>query len=329
MNRSSPSTATTPGTPSGRWGRLALIVAVTLVSAACFVAIKAAIPFTPPLRFAAWRLLIGGGTLLALLPLLGAPLLPPRRSWLWLGILALSASSFAYGAMFVSPGFTGAGIASVLGNTQPLIVMALAVPLLGERMTRAKGLALVLGIVGVLLIAMPALSSPDAFAFEGAALAFASAAGLAVGSIIVKVLAAKQSVLTLAAWQLVLGSLPLFALSAVFEASAITRWTPAFWGLLLFLALLGTAFLTAAWYALLAGGEVGHLSLFFFLVPVFGLVLAALFFGERISLVQGLGTAVSLAAIVSVGFEHEPPPRVRPPNASAPTRTAGQERNTL
>lgn len=299
--------------PSRRWRQLALLLLITLVSASCYVAIKAAAPFTPPLRFAALRLLLGGGALLALLPLFKAPLLPPRQSWRWLGALALTASSFAYGAMFVSPRLAGAGIASVLGNTQPLIIMALAVPLLGERMTRTKWLALVFGITGVLLIAMPALSSPDAYAFGGAALALASAAGLAIGSIIVKVLAAKQSVLTLAAWQLMLGSLPLFARSTLFEATAVTRWTPTFWGLLLFLGLLGTAFVTAAWYSLLKENEAGPLSLFFFLVPVFGLALAALVYGERISLIQGVGVALSIAAILSISFAKKGSINVTPP----------------
>lgn len=275
--------------------RVALVLAIVVVSAACFAAIKAGAPFAPPLRFAALRLLIGGGALLALLPLVRQPLLPPRRFWPGLAALALLASGFAYGAMFASPRLAGAGIASVLGNTQPLIALALAVPLLGERMTRGTWAALSLGLAGVLLIAVPALTASGAFAWEGAVLALASAAGLAVGGVLVKLMKAGAYALTLAAWQLLLGSLPLLAASSLLEAAAPTRWTPTFVALLLFLALLGSSFLTAAWYSLLQRGEVGCLSLFFYLVPVVGLGLAALLFGERVTPVQGVGVALIVA----------------------------------
>jgi len=37
--------------------------------------------------------------------------------------LGLLATTLTFGAMFASPAYTGAGIASVLGNTQPLIII--------------------------------------------------------------------------------------------------------------------------------------------------------------------------------------------------------------
>ncbi|MDQ2807405.1 MAG: hypothetical protein M3Z04_10920, partial [Chloroflexota bacterium] len=45
--------------------------------------------------------------------------------------------------------------------------------------------------------------------------------------------------------QLLLGSLPLLAASALFEAPARITWNGEFVGILLFLALVGTAFTTA------------------------------------------------------------------------------------
>ncbi|MBF6596360.1 MAG: EamA family transporter, partial [Thermaceae bacterium] len=51
----------------------------------------------------------------------------------------------------------------------------------------------------------------------------------------------------------------------------------------------GTAFVTAGWYWLLQGSELGRLSQVFFLVPVLGLGLAAVFYGERVAWMQGLG----------------------------------------
>lgn len=278
--------------------RVLVILSVILVNAACFIAIKAGLNDTPPLLFASLRLLVGSIALFRLLLAGRWPLLPSRQSWPGLLVLALSASAVAYGAMFLSPAFTGAGVATLLGNTQPLMTVALAAVFLGERMTRSKWLALLLGLAGVSLIAFPALTRIGELA--GALLALISAGGLAVGSVVVKRIASKTNLLTLTTWQLLLGSLPLLAVSVMLEREQAPSWTLGFTGLLLLLAIVGTAFVTVAWYWLVQGDEVGRLSMFFFLVPVFGLGLAAWLLGERVTPIQVAGFVLVLSGIVPV-----------------------------
>jgi O-acetylserine/cysteine efflux transporter len=202
--------------------------------------------------------------------------------------------------MFASQTLTSAGVAAVLGNTQPLMVVVLAALVLGERITRGKQLALLLGFSGVVLIASPALAVLGPETLAGSLLALASAAGLAVGSVVVKRLGGQLNLLTLTSWQLALGSLPLLVASLVFEGDAAVRWTLEFAGLLFLLALVGTAFVTAAWYWLIQGDDVGRLSMFFFLVPVFGLGLAVWLLGEGVSLLQGLGLALVIGGLAAV-----------------------------
>ncbi len=286
-----------------RIGRPLIVLGLTAIYAVCFAAIKAGLPFAPPLRFAGLRTIIGGVALLGVLAALRRPLLPPRPSWPWVAALGLTASTIGFGAMFLSPGRTGAGIASVLGNTQPLIVPALAAIFLGERMTRGKWLALVLGMAGVALIASPALTGPDAYGAAGPVLALASSGGLAVGSILVKRMGVQVDLLALTAWQLIIGSLPLLVVSAVIERDVTIVWNGTFVGLLLFLALIGTALATAVWYWLVRHNDVGRLTMFFFLVPIFGLALAALVFGETVGLAEGAGVVVLLAGIGAVAWE--------------------------
>ena len=286
-----------------RVGRPLMILGLTAIYAVCFVAIKAGLPFMPPLRFAGLRGFLGGLALLGLMAALRQPLLPPRQSWPRIVALGLASTTIGFGAMFLSPGRTGAGIASVLGNTQPVIVPALAALFLGERMTRSKWIALALGMIGVALIASPALAGADAYGVSGAVLALAASSGLAVGSVIVKRMGSTVDLLALTAWQLVVGSLPLFAISIVVEREAFVAWNATFVGLLLFLALIGTAFANAVWYWLIRHDDVGRLTMFFFLVPVFGLVLAALAYGETISLQEGAGVVVTLVGIGAVAWD--------------------------
>jgi drug/metabolite transporter (DMT)-like permease len=55
------------------------------------------------------------------------PLPTPRWYWPWRPVVAGAGTVIAYGAMFLSPGRTGAGLASVLGNTTPLLIIVLAI----------------------------------------------------------------------------------------------------------------------------------------------------------------------------------------------------------
>jgi O-acetylserine/cysteine efflux transporter len=263
----------------------------------CFTVIKAGLAFAPPLLFGGLRALIGGVFLLGLIVALRQPVLPPQHNWGGIFALAITATTLAFGAMFLSPGHTGAGIASVLGNTQPLIVVVLAALFLGEPVTRRKGITLTFGLVGVTLISWQTLSGPDAHGISGAALALTASGGAALGSVLFKRMEITTGLLAITAWQLIFGSLPLLAASAIFERNAPVIWDPEFVVELLFLALVGTSFANAVWYWLIQRGAVSQLSLFLFMVPVFGLGLAVLVFGEQVSWLQGLGLALTIAGI--------------------------------
>lgn len=278
-------------------GRAGLALGLTLVYAVCYSAIKVGLGFAPPLRFAGLRAALAGSALLLLLAVLRRPLVPPRR--FWAGTLALAAfgTFLASAAMFLAPGRTGAGIASVLGNTGPLMVIVLAALFLGEPVTRTKLVALLLGTLGVSLIAWPALTDPARSGAAGAAFPLLAAAGAAGSSVLLKRLEVGDAVLAVAAWQLLLGSVPLLAASAGLERAGAVRWEATFLALLLFLALVGTAFALSLWYWLVQREDVGRLTLILFLVPVLGLALAGFLFDERIGGAEVAGIGLTFAAI--------------------------------
>lgn len=283
--------------------RSLILIGLTAIYAVCFALIKAGLAYGPPLLFGGLRAFIGGATLLVVMLAQRRSLLPPRGTWRGLLALALTSTTLSFGAMFLSPGRAGAGIASVLGNTQPLVLVALAGLFLGERMTRRKWLTVGLGLAGVLLISWQALTASNSVAVSGAALALMASASAAIGSVIFKRMGVTTSLLAVTAWQLVLGSLPLLGVSALVERDAPILWTGEFILDLLFLALVGTAFVSVAWFWLVQRGEASHLGLHLFLVPVFGLAVAALMLGEPITWLGGVG---SLLTIVGVGLISQP-----------------------
>ena len=277
--------------------RLLVVAVLTAIYASCFALIEAVGADAPPLAFAALRTTIAGIALLAFTAAVRRPLLPPRRQLPAIAALALTATAISYGAMFASPGRAGVGTASVLGNLQPLFVVGLAAAVLGERLARDDRVALALGVLGAIAIAAPALGD-GGIGLSGPLLALASSFGFAAASVLVKRLDLRSTLLTVTSWQLLLGSLPLLAGWATVERGRKIAWGAEFAAVLLFLALVGTAGATATWYRLLQCEEVGRLSVFLFLVPVFALALAAVVYGEPIGPVEAVGVALVLAATV-------------------------------
>ena len=162
------------------------------------------------------------------------------------------------------------------------------------------------GIAGVTLISCASSSGPggpggpgepDAYGVAGAVLALTASGAAAGGSVTLKRIGAGCPLLTVAAWQLIVGSLPLLAASSVLEAGATVVWNAATVGLLLFLALVGASSATALWYRLLQSSEVGELTLFLFLVPLVGLAVAAAAFREPLRWLEVGGALLTVAGI--------------------------------
>lgn len=283
--------------------RLLVVIVLTVLYAVCFVGIKAGLAFAPPLLFAGLRTLVGGIPLLGIAAILRQPWLPARQSWRGIIALALTATTLTFGAMFLSPGRVGAGIASVMGNMQPLFTVILAATFLNERITPTKLATLLFGLAGVALISFQATIGTTCSATSGIGLALSASAGAAIGNVIYKRIALQENLLVITAWQLILGSLPLFVLSMLAErGKPVEIWNLEFLGLLSFLAFAGTSFLNAAWYWLVKREDVGQLSTYFFLVPVFGLVVSALIFVEKITLLEMIGSGLVVAGVGLVSW---------------------------
>ena len=274
-----------------------ILLTVVIAYALCFTAIKFGLAYAPPLVFGALRALIGGVAILFTLWLLKLPLKPEQKLWPWILALALSATTINYGAMFLSPGRTGAGIASVLGNMQPLIIVIMAGFFFGERLSKINLWSLILSLVGVSFIFSPAFFEPTTSGFSGSILALVASASAAVGSILIKYLGQPSVILLITAWQLIIGSVPLFIITKLIELPNYNLMLNLeFIGILLLLALFGTAFASVAWYSLIQRHAIGQLSIGLFLVPVFGLGIA-LMFGEKLSRIEMLGAGIIIMAI--------------------------------
>ena len=282
------------------------MILITAIQAACFTLIKAGLDFAPPLLFGGMRALIGGSALLTLVAIRRGPLVLPRSTWVSVLLLSVVATTITFGAMFLSPGRTEAGIASALGNLQPFFTLLLAFWLFSEPLSAYKAAAVILGLAGVTLISYPALSDSSALGLSGAVFAMAVSLGASTANVMVKRMRLGDLLLTVTGWQLAIGGFFLILLSGLANEGMTFTTSIEFVGLLLFLALAGTALVIALWFAFVQEGEMGRLATFFYLVPVFGLAIAVVVFGEPVTGFTLGGVLVILLAVGLMAFERPP-----------------------
>lgn len=130
-----------------------------------------------------------------------------------------------------------------------------------------------------------------------------SAIGITFNNVLIKLLGDEVDPLVSMGLQLVLGGLLLGAIVAIVEPQAQISWTPRFFVSLLGLSVFGTALAYWLWCWVLTRVDLSRANVFSFLVPVFGLAMGVLLFGEPIAISVYIGTGAILTGIALVVFD--------------------------
>ena len=285
------------------------IVQVTIVMllwALCFPLITTGLSTSPPLHLAALRSLLAGATLLAAGILYKLPLLPERSTWLLLGIISMMFTTLGFTGMFLSGGRVTPGLATVIASTQPLLAALLGYFVLAERLTGVRGLALLVGFAGIVVIAMPGLLGQSANStLTGINLVLVGASGVAIGNVLLKHIARQVEPLMAMAWILLLGSIPLFVAAVLFEQTTSIDWSVASVFNLVALSVPGTALAFVLWLDVLRRSELILLNTYTYLTPVFALIIGVLFYSEKLLIIE-LGGVVIVGLAVLLANRHPP-----------------------
>ena len=286
----------------------AAVLALSAFSGYNWVAMKIALASAGPFPFTALR--SGGAALImfAALALARKRLAPPAplRSLALLGLIqtagVMSLINFALAG-------GAAGKSAMLVFTMPFWLLALAVPVLHERLTRAKLVAGLLGLLGVVFTFAPWTAPPDLLS-----MLFATGAGLcwAIGGLIVKrmPLQGAWDLTALTAWQVALGTLPLVVLAVLVPGGGI-RVGGGFLLAALYAVGPGTALAWLLWFFLLERLPAGVTGLLSLLAPVVGLGAAWLQLGERPGPWEGAGMALIVLALAALGLAQAREARIR------------------
>ncbi|NMR19499.1 DMT family transporter [Cellulomonas fimi] len=290
---------------------------ITAAWGACFLAIEWGLRDAPLLWYAALRALVAGAALLAFAGFQHRPALRGGRAWALITVLGLVNVTVAFAAMFGGVAGLATGTAAVLANAQPLLILLPAWWLYGERLSVRTVAALAVGFAGLVLVAVPGGGG------SGAALSLLAAVAVTGGTLLSRRLGGLDVVVA-TAWHLLIGGAGLVVLAAAVEGAPVISWTPRFVLSLAFLALVGTAATTVAWFVEARRSRLDTLTTWTFLTPVFGIGLAAVVLGERPAGWTAVGlTAVLVAMWIALRAPRRAPARVTEDAVESDSPTEG------
>lgn len=269
-----------------------------LLWAICFPLITAGFAFAPHLTFATLRAFLAGAALVAVGLALGRPVPRGVRVWVILVFVGLGATSLGFLGMFHAAEFVSPGVATVIANTQPLLAAILAGMFLGERLDASGKLGLALGFAGILFIISPQLLAAPVGGYAiGVAYIVLAALGITVSNVLIKKIAGEVDAIMAMGMQMLIGALPLLAGAWALEEPWNIVWSLRFVLILASLSLLGTSLVYWLWVSILEKVPLTQANAFSFLIPIFGLAMGALFYGETLDWPEAVGIALTLLGI--------------------------------
>jgi len=277
------------------------IILVMFLWAVCFPLITLGIEFAPHLTFATLRAVVAGLALIALAISLRRPWPQGRRIWTIISVVGIGATSLGFFGMFHAAEFVSPGIATVIANTQPLMAAVLAGVLLQERLTVQGKVGLFIGFIGILVISSSQLFSGSSENYAlGVTYIVLAAIGITVSNVLIKKIAGNIDALMAMGLQMLIGSIPLAVTAWTLEDPTAIRWSFTFIVVLIALSLFGTALVYWLWFSVLTKAPLNRANAYSFLIPIFGLTMGVMFYGETLEWPQLVGIILAIVGVTLV-----------------------------
>jgi drug/metabolite transporter (DMT)-like permease len=281
------------GSPSARSSYLAIgaLALMAVFWGYNWVVMKVGLRYADPSVFVALRVSLGAAFLFLLLVILRRRLRPTNlRLTLCVGLFQTSGST---GLTMWALSSGAAGNTAVLVFTMPLWLLLLSWVVLGERLRGPQWFSVALALAGLCFVVAP-------WEIQGSPLsnilAVVSGVSWAAGTVAAKTLSKRHKVdiLSLNAWQMLIGSIPLVIVALLFSRSSPV-WSGSFIAALLFNIILVTGLGLLLWFYALRILRAGTTGLASLATPVLGVASAWVQLGER----PGVYEAVGMVLIVS------------------------------
>jgi len=207
---------------------------------------------------------------------------------------------------------TGAGLGSVLIDSQPLLVALLARAIFGNLINPIGWLGLLFGLGGIVFLGFPKeflekwwlMSDTNLGDIQfniGEAWMLAAALAMALGTILIRLTCKKSDPVAVTEWHMVFGSFPLI-IKYCFETNlqSFPTWSLNEWGLMSFASIFGGAIAYGLFFYFANNKEITGFSSLAFLTPVFALLSGGVWLNERLTSIQWVGVFFVLASVFFV-----------------------------
>lgn len=221
-------------------------------------------------------------------------------------VMACLAAAVYYYGFARGTSLLPSGIAGALSGAIPMFsVIAAALFLCDERLTKAMILGLSVGFIGILIIARPFESGLDGASMEGVLFMTLGSFSLGVSFVYAKkyVVPLKLPTAALTTYQLGFATIILALVTDFGGISSIAQSGAALAGLVLGLGLAGTGLAYIIYYYIV--GEMGAIaaSSVTYVPPVVALAIGAVIAGEQIGASEYFATALILVGVVMLNFK--------------------------
>lgn len=271
-----------------------------------YVVTKYVLAYVPPLTLVLMREAIGAAALFAVVGATRTRLVE-RRDLPFVGLLGFVGLFVSIVAQYVGTDLSNAANGALITSATPAFMVLFARPILGERLTAARLVGLVVATVGVgLTVLVGGEGDPTAGRNPalGNLLLLVAALTWALYSTLGRVAAARYPVVVTTAYATAIGAL-FTALCVPFELAATPVGSPPAlaWLGVLYLGVVSTAGAFYLWNKSIALLGAGLPALLFFAQPVVGGLLGALLLGERLTTGFWLGAVLIAAGVLVTARE--------------------------
>ncbi len=272
---------------------LAALALLSLIWGYNWVMMKIALRDAGAVDFAALRTLLGALSLFVVLLWLRRPLRPVQAGTVFLLGLLQTTGFIGFSVWALESG--GVGKTVVLAYIMPFWVLLLAWPLLHEKLRGLQWLAVATALVGLVLLLQPWSLRGTHFSNI---LAILAGVFWAISTILAKKLRqdANTDLLSLTAWQMLFGALPLVVVAVVLPGPPI-QWTGNFIIALSYNVVLGGALAWLLWLYALKHLPAGVASLGMLATPAISVWVAAIQLGEHPDALETAGMLLIAAAL--------------------------------
>ncbi|MGD2181368.1 DMT family transporter [Lusitaniella coriacea] len=288
-----------------------LLIAPFFFWGTAMVAMKGAIPQTTPLFMAGVRLVPAGALVLGAAALWKLPQPKGKKAWLWIGIFALLDGLMFQG--FLAEGLvrTGAGLGSVMIDSQPIAIALLSSFLFGEVIGVWGALGLIVGVAGISLIGLPdewivttlqgsignvAFSWQNLFN-NGQWLMLLAALSMATGTVSIRYVSRYADPVVATGWHMILGGIPLWMASYFWESNQWANLDFNGWMALAYATLFGSAIAYGIFFYIASSSNLTSFTALTFLTPIFALLFGNLLLSEVLTKIQWIGVILTLVSI--------------------------------